>query len=97
MLNIVARLTRLTPVRQALTGTLLGFFLMSLLPASLHAAREGGKTEVLSVQLPLPPAPQPTQAVGLDALNDLYVSREPVRAPASVSATPATRWRDPFG
>jgi len=56
MLNIVARLTRLTPVRQALTGTLLGFFLMSLLPASLHAAREGGKTEVLSVQTAAPAA-----------------------------------------
>lgn len=56
MLNIVARLTRLTPVRRALTSTLLGFFLMSLLPASLHAAREGGKTEVLSVQTAAPAA-----------------------------------------
>ncbi|MEO5955093.1 MAG: hypothetical protein ABIR36_05285 [Nitrospiraceae bacterium] len=56
MLNIVARLTRLTPVRQVLTGTLLGLFLMSLLPDSLHAAGGGGKTEVLSVQTAAPAA-----------------------------------------
>ena len=56
MLNIVARLSRLTPVRQVLTGTLLGLFLLSLLPASLHAARGGGKTEVLPVQTAAPAA-----------------------------------------
>ena len=56
MLNIVARLSRLIPVRQVLTGTLLGLFLMSLLPAWLHAARGGGKTEVLSVQTAAPAA-----------------------------------------
>ncbi len=56
MFDIVTRLTRLTPVRHVLAGTLLGLFLMSLLPASLDAARGGGKTEVLPVQTAAPAA-----------------------------------------
>ncbi|MCX5723745.1 MAG: hypothetical protein NTX84_04340 [Nitrospirae bacterium] len=56
MFDIVARLTRPTPVRSVLAGTLLGLFLMSLLPASLDAARGGGKTEVLPVQTAAPAA-----------------------------------------
>ena len=56
MFDIVARVFRPTSVRQVLTGTLLGLFLMSLLPASLDAARGGGKTEVLSVQTAAPAA-----------------------------------------
>ena len=56
MFHIVTRLTRLTSVRQMLMGTLLGLFLMSLLPVSLHAARGGGKTEVLPVQTAAPAA-----------------------------------------
>lgn len=56
MFDIVARVFRPTSVRQVLTGTLLGLFLMSLLPASLDAARGGGKTEVLPVQTAAPAA-----------------------------------------
>ena len=56
MFDVVARLTRLTPVRHVFVGTLLGLFLMSLLPASLDAARGGGKTEVLPVQTAAPAA-----------------------------------------
>ena len=57
MFDIVTRLTRPTPVRQVLTGTLLGLVLISLLPASLDAARGGGgKTEVLPVQTAAPAA-----------------------------------------
>jgi len=56
MFDIVTRLTRLTPVRHVLFGSLLGLFLMSLLPASLDAARGGGKTEVLPVQTAAPAA-----------------------------------------
>ncbi len=56
MFDIVTRLTRLTPVRLVLAGSLLGLFLMSLLPASLDAARGGGKTEVLPVQTAAPAA-----------------------------------------
>lgn len=56
MFDIVARLTRPTPVRSVLAGMLLGLFLMSLLPASLDAARGGGKTEVLPVQTAAPAA-----------------------------------------
>ena len=56
MFDVATRLIRPTPVRQALTVTLLGLFMMSLLPASLDAARGGGKTEVLPVQTAAPAA-----------------------------------------
>jgi hypothetical protein len=58
MFDIVARLTRSVSVRPVLAGTLVGLFLMSLLPASLDAARGGGggKTEVLPVQTAAPAA-----------------------------------------
>ena len=56
MFDVATRLIRSTPVRQVLTVTLLGLFLMSLLPASLDAARGGGKTEVLPMQTAAPPA-----------------------------------------
>jgi len=56
MFDIVIRLTRLTPVRHVFAGSLVGLFLMSLLPASLDAARGGGKTEVLPVQTAAPAA-----------------------------------------
>jgi hypothetical protein len=53
MFDIVARLTRPTPVHYLLVGTLLGLTLMSLVPASLAGA-QGGKTEVLPVQKAAP-------------------------------------------
>ena len=56
MFDLVARLIRPMPARLAFAGTLLGLFLMSLLPASLDAARGGGKTEVLPVQTAAPAA-----------------------------------------
>lgn len=58
MFDIVARLTRSASVRPVLAGTLVGLFLVSLLPASLDAARGGGggKTEVLPVQTAAPAA-----------------------------------------
>ncbi|OGW48952.1 MAG: hypothetical protein A2V62_05415 [Nitrospirae bacterium RBG_19FT_COMBO_58_9] len=56
MVHIATRLTRPTPGRHLLVGMLLGLFLMGLLPASAHAARGGGKTEVLPVQTAAPAA-----------------------------------------
>jgi hypothetical protein len=58
MFDLAARLIRPIPVRPVLVGMLLGLFLMSLLPASLDAARGGGggKTEVLPVQTAAPAA-----------------------------------------
>jgi hypothetical protein len=44
------------PGRRLLAGTFLGLFLIGLLPALLHAARGGGKTEVLPVQTAAPVA-----------------------------------------
>lgn len=56
MFDLVARLIRPLSVRSVLAGTVMGLFLMSLLPASLDAARGGGKTEVLPVQTAAPAA-----------------------------------------
>lgn len=56
MVHIATRLSFPTPGRHLLAATLLGLFLIGLLPASLHAARGGGKTEVLPVQTAAPAA-----------------------------------------
>jgi hypothetical protein len=56
MVHVATRLSFPTPGRHLLAATLLGLFLIGLLPASLHAARGGGKTEVLPVQTAAPAA-----------------------------------------
>lgn len=84
MVDIVAQLTRPTPVRQVLTSTLLGLFLMSLLPASLDAARGGGKTEVLPVQTAAP------AAVFIETTGSDVELRRQMRAKNGVSALSAS-------
>jgi hypothetical protein len=56
MFDVATRLILPTLVRPVLSVTLLGLFMMGLLPASLDAARGGGKTEVLPVQTAAPAA-----------------------------------------
>lgn len=80
MVDIVARLTRPTPVRSVLAGTVLGLFLMSLLPAPLGAARGGGKTEVLPVQTAAP------SAIFLEATGSETELRRQLRVKNGVTA-----------
>ncbi|MBU6432686.1 MAG: hypothetical protein KGS09_00545 [Nitrospirae bacterium] len=93
MFDIVARLTRTRPVHYLMTGTLLGLTLMSLLPASLEAARGGGvdgKTEVLPVQKAAP------AAVFIEATGSEAELRRQLRAKNGVaelsSSTPGIRF-----
>ncbi len=56
MVHVAIRSIRPAPDHYLLVGMLLGLFLTGLLPDSLHAARGGGKTEVLPVQTAAPAA-----------------------------------------
>lgn len=93
MFDRVARFTLTRPVHYLMTGTLLGLTLMSLLPASLEAARGGGgggKTEVLPVQKAAP------AAVFIEATGSEAELRRQLRAKNGVaelsSSTPDIRF-----
>jgi hypothetical protein len=93
MFDRVARFTCTRPVHYLMTGTLLGLTLMSLLPASLEAARGGGgggKTEVLPVQKAAP------AAVFIEATGSEAELRRQLRAKNGVaelsSSTPDIRF-----